>query len=185
LSGKPTYRDLGTALMTRLVTTFTLNDTPLALSVAREPASDRFQRRTHFAPPVSGFWYDAGVAAGQDSMDEQESDLRGHPRLRRYGTLGVRLWGSTTDDLRRQLLAPYPKIPSGWNLGDFRSCNESPSGFHSCLRPREQRGCLLSLGRGRLLLRTFSLALNALRRGKLVARYCVVRLSIWKTAEKG
>jgi len=53
-------------------------------------------------------------------MDEQESDLREHPRLRRYGTLGVRLWGSTTDDLRRQLLAPYPKIPSGWNLGDFR-----------------------------------------------------------------
>jgi len=66
-------------------------------------------------------------------MDEQEFDslfpprpfgtaeaMREDARLRRRATLGVALWGRTPDDLRRQLLAPYPEIPSGFDLGDFR-----------------------------------------------------------------
>ena len=68
-------------------------------------------------------------------MDEQESDLREHPRLRRYGTLAVRLWGSTTDDLRRQLVAPYPKIPLGWNLEDFRELQRIAQRISSMVSP--------------------------------------------------
>jgi hypothetical protein len=66
-------------------------------------------------------------------MDEQEFDslfpprpfgtaeaMQVEARLRRCGTLGLALWDSTSDDLRRQLLAPYPEIPSGFDLEDFR-----------------------------------------------------------------
>jgi hypothetical protein len=35
-------------------------------------------------------------------------------------TLGVALWGKTEGDLHRQLLKPYPAIPSGFDLPDFR-----------------------------------------------------------------
>lgn len=54
-------------------------------------------------------------------MDEEEFDslmgsrafgtadaLRADARLRRCATLGAALWGRTSDDLQRQLLAPYP-----------------------------------------------------------------------------
>lgn len=67
-------------------------------------------------------------------MDEQDFDsllaprpfgtaeaIREDARLRRSATLGIALWGKTSDDLRRQLLAPYPEIPSGFDLEDFRS----------------------------------------------------------------
>ena len=66
-------------------------------------------------------------------MDEQEFDslfaprpfgtaeaMREDARLRRSATLGIALWGRTSDDLRRQLLATYPEIPSGFDLEDFR-----------------------------------------------------------------
>jgi hypothetical protein len=35
-------------------------------------------------------------------------------------TLGSALWGKTSDDLQRQLLAPHPEIPPGFGLADFR-----------------------------------------------------------------
>jgi hypothetical protein len=35
-------------------------------------------------------------------------------------TLGSALWGRTSEDLQRQLLAPHPEIPSGFDLSDFR-----------------------------------------------------------------
>ena len=66
-------------------------------------------------------------------MDEQEFDslfpprpfgtaeaMRAEARLGRCASLGLALWGRTSDDLRRQLLAPYPEIPSGFDLHDFR-----------------------------------------------------------------
>jgi hypothetical protein len=70
-------------------------------------------------------------------MDEQEFDsiflarpfgtaeaTRAVARLRRCGTLGLALWGRTSDDLRRQLLAPYPEIPSGFDLENFRELQQ-------------------------------------------------------------
>jgi hypothetical protein len=70
-------------------------------------------------------------------MDEQEFDSLFPPRpfgtaeamgavarLRRCGTLGLALWGRTSDDLRRQLLAPHPEIPPGFDLEDFRELQQ-------------------------------------------------------------
>ena len=49
-------------------------------------------------------------------MDEQEFDSLAE----RSRMLTVGLWGRTPDDLQRQLLAPYPEIPSGFELDDLR-----------------------------------------------------------------
>ena len=35
-------------------------------------------------------------------------------------TLGSALWGRTSEDLQRHLLAPHPEIPSGFDLDDLR-----------------------------------------------------------------
>ena len=35
-------------------------------------------------------------------------------------TLGPALWGRTPADLERQLVAPHPEIPPGFDLADFR-----------------------------------------------------------------
>jgi hypothetical protein len=61
-------------------------------------------------------------------MDEQEFDslmqsrpfgrddaMRADLQLRRGVTLAIALWGRTPDDLQRQLLAPSPQIPSGFD----------------------------------------------------------------------
>lgn len=45
---------------------------------------------------------------------------RADAQLRRRTTLGFALWGRTSDDLQRQLLAPHPEIPPGFSLADFR-----------------------------------------------------------------
>jgi len=66
-------------------------------------------------------------------MDEEELDSliqrrpfgtedgkRADLQFRRTLSLGNILFGKTSDDLRRQLLAPFPQIPSGFELADFR-----------------------------------------------------------------
>jgi hypothetical protein len=40
-------------------------------------------------------------------------------QLRRSIALGIALWGKSPEDLQRQLVAPYPQIPSGFDLNDF------------------------------------------------------------------
>jgi hypothetical protein len=34
-------------------------------------------------------------------------------------TLGAAIWGKTNDDLRRQLLRPYPALPPGYSVRDL------------------------------------------------------------------
>jgi hypothetical protein len=46
--------------------------------------------------------------------------MRAEAQLRRCMSLGVALWGRTAHDLQRQLLAPHPEIPSGFDLAEFR-----------------------------------------------------------------
>ena len=66
-------------------------------------------------------------------MDEQEFDtllssrpfrtqdaMREEARFRRCATLSALLFGKTGDDLRRQLLASHPEIPTGYDLTDFQ-----------------------------------------------------------------
>lgn len=98
-------------------------------------------------------------------MDEQEFDslfpprpfgtaeaMRVEARLRRCGTLGLALWGRTSDDLRRHLLAPYAEIPSGFDLEDFRELQRFAQLISSGLTSRSAQGSRslrrLSLGRG-------------------------------------
>jgi hypothetical protein len=50
------------------------------------------------------------------SVDGTEMD----GQLRRCTSLSGALWGRTTEDLERQLATPYPEIPSGFLLTDFR-----------------------------------------------------------------
>jgi len=71
-------------------------------------------------------------------MDEQEFDslmqtrpfgrdeaMQADLQLRRGVTLAIALWGGTPDDLQRQLLAPSPEIPSGFDLTDLRELQRS------------------------------------------------------------
>jgi hypothetical protein len=46
-------------------------------------------------------------------------------QLRRCIALGKALWGRTSADLQRQLLAPHPEIPLGFDLADFRRLQEN------------------------------------------------------------
>ena len=55
---------------------------------------------------------------GTEDAVTWESQLRRNIRLSM--TLGSTLWGRTSGDLQRQLLAPHPEIPSGFDLADFR-----------------------------------------------------------------
>jgi len=66
-------------------------------------------------------------------MDEKEFDALIKPRpfgteeakraelqYRRSMSLAGTLWSKTADDLRRQLMASSPEIPSGFGLADFQ-----------------------------------------------------------------
>lgn len=66
-------------------------------------------------------------------MDEEEFDsrlqwdafttkdaARADARLRRCATLASALYGATIEALTRQLLAPSPQIPPGFDVDDFR-----------------------------------------------------------------
>lgn len=66
-------------------------------------------------------------------MDEEELDAmlgarpwrvedakRLEAQWSRSASLGLALWGRTSADLQRQLLARYPEIPAGFALSDFR-----------------------------------------------------------------
>lgn len=66
-------------------------------------------------------------------MNEEEFDslIQGRPfgpadvrvletQAGRCTILAMALWGRTSGDLQRQLSPPYPEIPSGFELADFR-----------------------------------------------------------------
>ena len=56
-------------------------------------------------------------------------------------TLGAALWGRTPGDLRRQLAAPHPDVPSGFDLADFRDLLQLAAQMSSAvLRLQELRG---------------------------------------------
>jgi hypothetical protein len=68
-------------------------------------------------------------------MDEQEFDslTQWRPfgredamrKLDRRVMLATALWGRTSNDLQRQLLARYPEIPASFDLADFRDLQRS------------------------------------------------------------
>jgi hypothetical protein len=46
--------------------------------------------------------------------------MRAEEQTRRCSALGRALWGRNAAHLQRQLLAPHPEIPVGFDLADFR-----------------------------------------------------------------
>jgi hypothetical protein len=55
---------------------------------------------------------------GREDAKRAEAQLLRCTKL--LATLGVALWGRTSGDLQRQLLAASPEVPSGFDLPDFR-----------------------------------------------------------------
>lgn len=55
---------------------------------------------------------------GTGDVVQWEAEQRANTGL--VMTLGVALWGKTSEDTHRQLLASHPEIPPGWDLADFR-----------------------------------------------------------------
>jgi len=55
---------------------------------------------------------------GTGDVVRWEAELRANTIL--VMTLGVALWGKTSEDAERQLLASHPEIPAGVDLPDFR-----------------------------------------------------------------
>jgi hypothetical protein len=71
-------------------------------------------------------------------MDQEELDslLRSRPftsadasraerDVCRLTPLGIALWGATSADLQRQLLAAHPEVPSGVDLDELRNLEQS------------------------------------------------------------
>jgi len=61
-------------------------------------------------------WRPFGTEDAMRLFNRDSSDIELRMRL------GAALWGRTSEDLRRQLLAPHPEIPPGFDLADFASC---------------------------------------------------------------
>jgi hypothetical protein len=57
----------------------------------------------------------------------REDAGRADAALLRRSTLGLALWGRTSADLQRQLLAVHPEIPSGFDLDVSGTRNEAPT----------------------------------------------------------
>jgi len=55
---------------------------------------------------------------GAADMAHWEAEQRANMGL--VMTLGVALWGKTSEDAQHQLLAPHPEVPAGFDLADFR-----------------------------------------------------------------
>jgi hypothetical protein len=64
----------------------------------------------------------------------REDAIRADVQLRRRMTLAIALWGRTLDDLQRQLIAPIPEIPPGFDLADFRELQRSTQEISAGLR---------------------------------------------------
>jgi hypothetical protein len=79
-------------------------------------------------------------------MDEHEFDSRfpkpytrtdiiqADARLRRCAMLAVLLWGRSAEDVYRQLLLPYPKVPADYDLAEFRELQQLTQRSLACLK---------------------------------------------------
>ena len=64
---------------------------------------------------------------GIEDAEQMEARHLGSSRL------GLALWGRTSADLQRQLLAAHPDIPTGFDLADFRALLQSTEAISAWL----------------------------------------------------
>ena len=95
-------------------------------------------------------------------------------RLRRCSTLAIALFGRTSEDLRQQLLAPCPKIPSGFSLSDFRDLEKHMEMLLAIdpASPRFARSSIIQQ------FASPNISVGAQRYSTLEARYEIVRRAI-------
>jgi hypothetical protein len=67
-----------------------------------------------------------------------EAQLRSNTRL--LMTLGAALWGRTSEDVQRQLVASHPVIPRGFSSADFQELLQLTAQMSSAVRAAQQRG---------------------------------------------
>ncbi|HTT65307.1 MAG TPA: hypothetical protein VMG35_25840 [Bryobacteraceae bacterium] len=75
---------------------------------------------------------------GTEEVAHWEAELRRKTGL--VMTLGTALWGRTSEDLRRQLLALHPEIPPGFDLADFRELLRWTAQISSAVVAARRRG---------------------------------------------
>jgi hypothetical protein len=102
-----------------------------------------------------------------------EDALRADAELRRIFTLGAALWGRTSDDLQRQLLAAHPEIPSGIGLTDLRELLRSVETMLATFR--DEKNALASIS---VALSSPTIAIGAQRFTMWEARCEIVRRAI-------
>jgi len=73
---------------------------------------------------------------GTGDVAHWEAELRANTRL--VMTLGVALWGETSEDAQRQLLASHPEIPAGFALADFRKLLQWTAKMASAVLPLQR-----------------------------------------------
>jgi hypothetical protein len=75
--------------------------------------------------------------------DAKQVDLR----FRRSNALAIKLWGRTPDELRRQLAAPWPEIPSGFDLADFQELQENTARFVAVMQGHKLMSRMISVSK--------------------------------------
>ena len=65
-----------------------------------------------------------------------EDATRAQLQFCRTLSLSTTLWGKTADDLRHQLLAHFPQIPSGFKLADFRELLRITEQISAAMKPQ-------------------------------------------------
>ena len=82
---------------------------------------------------------------GTRDAAQWEAQRRSNTRLAM--TLGTALWGRTSEDLQRQLVASHPQIPPSFDLADFRELLQWTAQMSSAVRHPPRSGWLDELGR--------------------------------------
>ena len=101
--------------------------------------------------------------------DARRVDLR----IRRRASLATTLWGKTPDDLRRQLLARSPEIPSGFDLADFRELLRTT--VQLLTEMKSPRNDLMS----RMAFASQTIVIGTQRYTEWEARCEIIRRAIW------
>ena len=98
--------------------------------------------------------------------------MRVEAQMRRCSALGRALWGRNAADLQRQLLAPHPEIPLGFDLSDFWHLLRSARQIAEALRD-PKRACLIPSARS-----SASISIGARQFTEWEARCEIVRRAI-------
>ena len=75
-----------------------------------------------------------------DTRDVAHWEAKRRAAARLVMTLGSALWGRTSEDLERQMIAAHPEIPAGFDLADFRKLLQWTAQMSSAVMVAQRRG---------------------------------------------